>query len=105
MRQKVEMFRPLASRTLRNFPPDQRYLVGVSGGRDSMVLLDAFASVRPGDIAAVASFDHGTGPAAVKAITHVERESERRGLPVITGKRSGWSPSCEGAHRRRMHIL
>src|SRR5437588_7558482 len=39
MRQKVEMFRPLTSRTLRNFPPDQRYLVGVSGGRDSVALL------------------------------------------------------------------
>jgi tRNA(Ile)-lysidine synthase TilS/MesJ len=24
-----------------SFPPDSRYLVGVSGGRDSIVLLDA----------------------------------------------------------------
>jgi len=39
MRQKVDMFRPLAFRTLRNFPPTQRYLIGVSGGRDSVALL------------------------------------------------------------------
>jgi tRNA(Ile)-lysidine synthase len=75
--------------------PPGRYLLAVSGGRDSMVLLDAFASVRHGDIAAVATFDHGTGPVAVKAIAHVERESEKRGVPVITGKRAGWSPSLD----------
>ena len=31
--------RPWSDETLRSFPPDQRYLVGVSGGRDSVALL------------------------------------------------------------------
>lgn len=74
--------------------PAGRYLLAVSGGRDSMVLLDAFAAERT-DIAAVVTFDHGTGPHAVKAVTHVEKEAERRGLQVIVGKRRGWSPSLD----------
>ena len=75
--------------------PPGRYLLAVSGGRDSMVLMDAFAAVRTDDIAAVATFDHGTGPHAVKAVSHVERETKRRGLTVHTGKRRGWSPSLD----------
>ena len=74
--------------------PPGRYLLAVSGGRDSMVLLDAFAAVRT-DIAAVVTFDHGTGPHAVKAVAHVERETQRRGLTAIAGKRRGWSPSLD----------
>ena len=29
----------ISSRLIRNFPPDERYLIGVSGGRDSVALL------------------------------------------------------------------
>src|SRR6267378_4899631 len=39
MRQKLEMFRPLVSRALKEFPPSRHYLIGVSGGRDSVALL------------------------------------------------------------------
>jgi len=39
MRQKLEMFRPLLSRALKEFPPSRHYLIGVSGGRDSVALL------------------------------------------------------------------
>jgi len=74
--------------------PPGRYLLAISGGRDSMVLLDAFAAVRA-DVGAIVTFDHGTGPHAVKAVTHVEKEAEKRGLTVITGKRRGWSPSLD----------
>jgi tRNA(Ile)-lysidine synthase len=62
-----------------------RWLLAVSGGRDSMVLLDAFSSARPGEIAAVATFDHGTGPAARGAAALVVREAARRGHPVVSG--------------------
>ena len=64
--------------------PDARYVLAVSGGRDSMVLLDAFASARS-DIAAVATFNHGTGDAATRAAEHVELEAARRGLPCVSG--------------------
>ena len=39
MRQKLEMFRVSVARTLKDFPPSRRYLIGVSGGRDSVALL------------------------------------------------------------------
>lgn len=69
--------------------PEGRYLLAVSGGRDSMVLMNAFAAARPAQVAVVASFDHGTGPAATRAADHTRREGERRGLTVVTGSRTG----------------
>ncbi|MDA1082023.1 MAG: tRNA lysidine(34) synthetase TilS [Gemmatimonadetes bacterium] len=56
-----------------------RYLLAVSGGRDSMVLLDACAAVRT-DIVGVATYDHGTGEAATRAAALVVAVSTRRGL-------------------------
>lgn len=53
-----------------------------------MVLLHAFARVRD-DIASVATFDHGTGPAAARAAAHVTVEAMRLGLPVVAGRGSG----------------
>lgn len=75
--------------------PAGRYVLAVSGGRDSMVLLDAFAAARAGEIAAVATFDHGTGPAAKRAAEHVRREAERRGLAVIMGTRAARVTNAE----------
>lgn len=65
--------------------PRGRWLLAVSGGKDSMALLDAFASARSGEVCAVATFDHGTGPAARRAAALVVREAERRALPVVSG--------------------
>lgn len=65
--------------------PPRRYLLAVSGGRDSMVLMTASARVRD-DVCMVATFDHGTGPAATQAAALVEREASALGLPVISGQ-------------------
>ncbi len=52
-----------------------------------MVLLDA--AVRAGaPIAAVATYDHGTGPAARRAAALVARAGERLGVAVVTGRRT-----------------
>jgi len=67
-------------------PPDARVLLAVSGGVDSMVLLDAVAGACSGAAAAVATFDHRTGRAASDAVERVRREAEARGLPVIAGR-------------------
>ena len=72
---------------VRAMPPG-RWLLAVSGGRDSMVLLDACAATRD-DVCAVATFDHGTGPAARNAAEAVEMECMRRGIPVVSGRGTG----------------
>lgn len=62
---------------------ERRLLLAVSGGIDSMVLLDATARLRgPDHRVLVTTVDHGTGPVATKAAGLVQREARRRGLPV-----------------------
>jgi len=71
-------------------------LLAVSGGVDSMVLLDSFATLAPGRIAAVATFDHGTGPHATRAAHLVAREARRRELAVVTGRLSDQPAEAAG---------
>jgi len=78
--------------------PRGRYLLAVSGGRDSMVLLDAFARFRS-DAVAAATYDHGTGPAATQAALLVELEGTRRAVPVVSGQRADTSVAGEAAWR------
>ena len=59
-------------------------ILAVSGGLDSMVLLDAMARVARERVAAVATFDHGTGSAATEALDHVRSQAGKLGLPFIS---------------------
>ncbi len=79
--------------------PAGRWLLAVSGGRDSMVLLDAMSRARQHEVAAVATFDHGTGAAARAAVALVEREAERRGLAVVVGEAPAGTPGDEATWR------
>jgi tRNA(Ile)-lysidine synthase len=62
-------------------------VLAVSGGLDSMTLLDAAAAL-PGaaERFVVACFDHGTGPWATAAVSFVRREARERGLHVVSGR-------------------
>jgi tRNA(Ile)-lysidine synthase len=51
-----------------------------------MVLLDACMAYRRSAVVAVATFDHGTGPAASAAVALVERTCLEHGLPVVSGR-------------------
>jgi tRNA(Ile)-lysidine synthase len=62
---------------------DAPVLLAVSGGLDSMALLHAMAAVARSKIAAVATMDHGTGPAATAAAALVARTAAALGLPVV----------------------
>lgn len=61
------------------------WLLAVSGGPDSMVLLDAAAAVHPRAALTVATFDHGTGVHASEAVALVARRCAELALPVVTG--------------------
>jgi tRNA(Ile)-lysidine synthase len=65
-----------------------RVVVAVSGGMDSMVLLHAAAALpkdqRPHLL--IASFDHGTGPAARRSLDLVRRRSKELDLPFVAGR-------------------
>lgn len=65
----------------------RRVVLAVSGGLDSMVLLDAAASMSAtaGPELVVASFDHGTGAAARHAVEAVRVKSKQLGLQFTTG--------------------
>jgi len=65
---------------------DRPLLLAVSGGLDSMALLDAMATAAPERIAAVATFDHASGTHSAQAVRHVRAEARRRGLRVVTGR-------------------
>lgn len=85
--------------------PRGRWLLAVSGGRDSMVLLDAMASARAHEIAAVATFDHATGAAARRAVELVEHTGLTLQLPVVTGVGTATAAGEASWRDARWHFL
>ncbi|HEU5186489.1 MAG TPA: tRNA lysidine(34) synthetase TilS, partial [Gemmatimonadaceae bacterium] len=80
-------------------------VLAVSGGRDSMVLLEAAARVAPERVAVVATFDHGTGEAATSAASLVEARARSLGLEARRGL-SAAPATTEAAWRaQRMEFL
>ena len=63
-----------------------RWLLAVSGGIDSMVLLAAAADSLDRGNLTVATFDHGTGPAATTAATLVGRTARELGVICVAGR-------------------
>ena len=80
-------------------------VVAVSGGRDSMVLLEAVARVAPDIVAAVATFDHGTGPAAADAARLVTERALSLGLPVRSQASDDPARTEAGWRAQRMGFL
>ena len=64
-----------------------RVVLAVSGGRDSMALLDAAARVAPTCVALVATFDHGTGAAATAGVDVGRTRSGAVWTPLPPGPR------------------
>jgi tRNA(Ile)-lysidine synthase len=82
-------------------------LPAVSGGLDSMVLLSALSAVAHRRIAAVATFDHGTGPNATHAVEIVSAAAATLGLPVVVGRlgADGSVSSREATWRAARHTF
>ena len=87
---------------------DGPLVLAVSGGLDSMALLVGMAREAPDRVAAVATFDHGTGPDATAAAAFVERAAATLGCRVVAG-RMGPTPRSSGgreaAWRRARHAF
>jgi tRNA(Ile)-lysidine synthase len=63
-----------------------RVVLAVSGGVDSIVLLHAASVVVPRERLVVATFDHGTGPAASVAAAGVAAQAAVLGIPCVSGR-------------------
>lgn len=66
-----------------------RWLLAVSGGVDSMVLLDAAAATLPRRSIVVATFHHGSGRWADRAAQLVATRAAALGLPCVVGRSAG----------------
>lgn len=73
-------------------------MLAVSGGLDSMVLLDAAAAAVARERLTIATFDHGTGAAATAACELVERSAASLGINCIAGRAT--SPLASEAELR-----
>ncbi|MGI9140403.1 MAG: tRNA lysidine(34) synthetase TilS [Gemmatimonadaceae bacterium] len=75
--------------TIRNavaeaLSPHDRVVLAVSGGADSMVMLDAARSARSQMV--VATFDHRTGAASADAARLVRNRCDELGIACVTGR-------------------
>lgn len=82
-----------------------RIVLAVSGGLDSMTLLDAAARTVPDRIAAVATFDHGTGPHATEAVELVQATAAAHGLRAIVGRSDTTATTEAGWRAARWRFL
>jgi len=84
-----------------------RVLLAVSGGLDSMTLLAAAGTLDSATRSriTVATFDHGTGPAAMRAASLVAREAARRGFPCVLGRAQAAGTREEEWRRSRWKFL
>lgn len=73
-------------------------VLAVSGGCDSMALMHAMARWAPARIAAIATFDHGTGSFATEAASLVAAQARKLGLTVVR-ERSRTTGHSEAAWR------
>jgi tRNA(Ile)-lysidine synthase len=79
----VARMRDAVADALRGVEP---LVLAVSGGRDSMALLDVIARHFRDRVACVATFDHASGAAATAAADLVERSAKALGIPVRRGR-------------------
>ncbi len=85
--------------------PSGKYVVAVSGGVDSMVLLDLMQNIEDIEII-VAHFDHGIRPDSVIDKLFVEKKSKEYGLKFVSKSGNlGASASEETARKARYDFL
>src|SRR5207245_3569890 len=83
----------------------ERPVLAISGGLDSMVLLSLVAKLPASHDAVVATFDHGTGPAATEAVALVASTALRAGVQCVTGTASAAGETEEDWRSGRWQFL
>jgi tRNA(Ile)-lysidine synthase len=84
----------------------RRLVLAVSGGVDSMVLLDAAERARgASDRIVVANFHHGTGPHATRALRLVRSVARRAGFAMEAGRATQTHADEAGWRRDRWAFL
>jgi tRNA(Ile)-lysidine synthase len=78
---------------------NERVVLAISGGLDSMALLDAAAVVGDNGRLLVATYDHGTGSSATAACALVRRAAAARGIEYVVGRANGPLRRSEAAWR------
>ena len=76
----------VASAVRESLGSRDRIVLAVSGGMDSMTLLDAAVRTVPDRIAAVATFDHRSGSHSAAATELVQARAASHGLRTIVGR-------------------
>lgn len=83
-----------------------RVVLAVSGGLDSMALLEAAAIwAAPGSVVGAATFDHGTGAAATAASRAAAERARSLGFEVIEGRSAAAAADEAGWRRQRWAFL
>jgi tRNA(Ile)-lysidine synthetase-like protein len=91
----------------RSLPHGGSAVLAISGGIDSMCLLDAAARAAEGvscDLV-VATFDHASGSHSSRAAAFVARAASRLRLPVVIGRASGGARSESAWREARWNFL
>lgn len=80
----ADIVRKIRNAVVAALSPHDRVVLAVSGGADSMVMLDAAGGARSEIV--VASFDHATSPASKAAARLVRDRSEELGFECVVGR-------------------
>ena len=83
----------------------QTYVVAVSGGVDSVALLDILVQSQPASRLLVAHFDHGMRDESVDEAKFVEKLAQKYGLPFVLGRASLGAEASEDQARRARYLF
>lgn len=89
LRMRAPVTHALQENVAASLGGEQRVVLAISGGVDSMVLLDAATETVSAARLCIATFDHGTGAAATEAADLVRTRADRMGIECVTGRATG----------------
>lgn len=102
---RAPVIRRLRRQVAASLAGDDRIVLAVSGGVDSMVLLDAAAASLDEARLCVATFDHGTGAAATQAASLVRARAATLGVELVAGRATRPLRSEAALRDARWHFL